>query len=279
MKRFLVIMAILMGMVYMFLETVEKKRNEDWLYLVACDVGQGDAFLVYRGSTQILVDTGRGEKVLECLGRHMPLGDRKIELVLISHDDEDHDGALGKVEARYEVGKVIKGEVKQGDLVRVGEVEMEILWPEKRHDPGSYINHDPGSWKRGNSESTVAWLRWREFDVLFTGDIGEKEEKQIIEVISTHSGNVLYTFTGMYFGLEVLKVSHHGSRYSSSDLFIQSISPKLALIGVGKNSYGHPTEEVLERLRKVVGIKIRRTDLNGEIVVVSDGNKFWLLED
>jgi len=269
MKKWLIVLALMMGMVYVFLETVEKKRNEDWLYLVACDVGQGDAFLVYRGSTQILVDTGRGEKVLECLGRHMPLGDRKIELVLISHDDEDHDGALGKVEARYEIGKVIRGEVKQGDLVRVGEIEMEILWP-------TYAEASAGKpLERGNSESTVAWLRWREFDVLFTGDIGEKEEVSVLGWIS-RSRNAPQVQSRS--GIEILKVSHHGSRYSSSDLFIQSISPRLALIGVGKNSYGHPTEEVLERLRKVVGIKVKRTDLDGEIVVVSDGNKFWLLE-
>jgi competence protein ComEC len=255
MKKWLIVLALMMGTVYVFLETVEKKRKGDWLYLVACDVGQGDAFLVYRESTQILVDTGRGEKVLECLGRHMPLGDRKIELVMISHDDEDHDGAFEKVEARYEIGKVIRGEVKQGDLVRVGEIEMEILWPMA----GKPL-------ERGNEESTVAWLRWREFDVLFTGDIGEREEGEVL---------------GEYdiLGLEVLKVSHHGSRYSSSDLFIQSISPKLALIGVGKNSYGHPAEEVLDRLEKVVEIRVKRTDLDGEIVVVSDGNKFWLLED
>jgi competence protein ComEC len=145
--------------------------------------------------------------------------------------------------------------VKQGDLVRVGEIEMEILWPMA----GKPL-------ERGNEESTVAWLRWREFDVLFTGDIGEREEGEVL---------------GEYdiLGLEVLKVSHHGSRYSSSDLFIQSISPKLALIGVGKNSYGHPAEEVLDRLEKVVEIRVKRTDLDGEIVVVSDGNKFWLLED
>jgi len=254
MKKWLIVLALMMGVVYIFLETVEKKRKGDLLYLVACDVGQGDAFLVYRGSTQILIDTGRGENVLECLGRHMPLGDRRIEVVMISHDDEDHDGALGEVEARYEIGKVIRGEVKQGDLVRVGEIEMEVLWPE-----------DLRSGRRSNSESMVAWLKWREFDVLFTGDIGEREEGKVLEEYDI-------------LGLEVLKVSHHGSRYSSSDLFIQSISPKLALIGVGKNSYGHPAEEVLERLKKIAGIKIKRTDLNGEIVVISDGNKFWLLE-
>ena len=100
-------------------------------------------------------------------------------------------------------------------------------------------------------------------------------------MLCTHSGRARLASTPGECGisdLEVLKVSHHGSRYSSSDLFIQSISPKLALIGVGKNSYGHPAEEVLDRLEKVVGIKVKRTDLNGEIVVVSDGNKFWLLE-
>jgi competence protein ComEC len=73
-----------------------------------------------------------------------------------------------------------------------------------------------------------------------------------------------------------LKIAHHGSKYSTSEEFLQAVNPKTAVIGVGENSYGHPTAEVLQRLEKF-GIQVLRTDTNGTVKFVSDGNDIKLI--
>ena len=73
----------------------------------------------------------------------------------------------------------------------------------------------------------------------------------------------------------VLKVAHHGSKYSTSDIFLETVKPGIAVISVGKNSYGHPTQETLKRLEEF-GIKILRTDTNGDVNMVSDGKNIIL---
>jgi beta-lactamase superfamily II metal-dependent hydrolase len=112
--------------------------------------------------------------------------------------------------------------------------------------------------KHQNKHLQFAWNKYGKDSFLFTGDIDTKAEKQLV-----NSGeNILAT---------VLKVAHHGSKYSTSDLFLQNVKPEFAVIEVGKNTYGHPTPETLQRLENS-GIKVLRTDINGDIKLISDGN-------
>jgi len=113
-----------------------------------------------------------------------------------------------------------------------------------------------------NVVSVVGVLRYGEFEVLLTGDIGFDEEDELLE-----NGNLI--------DVDVLKVAHHGSKYSRGDEFINKIKPEVAVINVGKNSFGHPTRETLDKLEEV-GAKIYRTDLNGDVEIVSDGQKYWI---
>ncbi|EKD57173.1 MAG: hypothetical protein ACD_57C00389G0003 [uncultured bacterium] len=99
-----------------------------------------------------------------------------------------------------------------------------------------------------------------EFDILLTGDIGAAVERQLASKADLS-------------GIEVLKVAHHGSKHSTSEELLQAVRPKVATIGVGKNQWGHPATEVLERLKQFQ-IPVFRTDLDGEIEIVSDG-KTW----
>jgi competence protein ComEC len=102
----------------------------------------------------------------------------------------------------------------------------------------------------------------REFDALLTGDGDEK----IQHVVLADNG---------FTKIEVLKVPHHGSKTAMTDKFLQTISSSLAVISVGKgNKYGHPAKETIEKIQ-TVGIEIKRTDKDGEIEVVSDGEKWW----
>ena len=109
-----------------------------------------------------------------------------------------------------------------------------------------------------NNNSIVAKLRYNKFSVLFTGDIEKSEE------------NILNKYTSNQLKSDVIKVAHHGSRTSSSEEFIKAVKPKVALIGVGMNNkFGHPNQEIIERLENV-NCKIYRTDEMGEIVLEVD---------
>jgi len=98
---------------------------------------------------------------------------------------------------------------------------------------------------------------------LFTGDISAAAEKELVNNAEVES--------------DVLKIAHHGSKYSTTDLFLGNVAPEYAVIEVGKNNYGHPTSEVLNRLEKF-GIKMLRTDKDGDVKFVSDGNNIQLIK-
>lgn len=252
---------------------IPKKR----LGLVFCNVGQGDATLVSWGKYQMLVDGGPDSSVLSCLGKNMPFWDRKIELVVVTHPQADHMTGIIEVLKRYKVDRfymskvdnpiseidelkrVIKStgvshfELKQGDLIKLGPVNLEVLFP---------IYQDLSYVKDVNEVSTVILGSFGNFDFLLIGDIDEAIEDQL-------------RLTNKLREVEVLKVAHHGSKYSSSMEFLEVVKPKLAVIEVGENRFGHPTKEVLERFR-VIETRVMRTDENGAVKVISDGKRWWV---
>ncbi|MFZ5366541.1 MAG: ComEC/Rec2 family competence protein [Patescibacteria group bacterium] len=263
------------------------------LHLVFCDVGQGDATLLVRGTTQVLVDGGPSDKVLGCLSKHLPFWDRDLEMVILTHPESDHLTGLVSVIERYGVKQLISNSLladsgvfskfrekvieekipvfspKSGDKIKIGNLEIKILYPlEKLGEEIVWkssetpqvlgISTYPGNF---NETAIVSEINFGNFKVLLTGDIGVEEENQL----QTEP-------------VEVLKVAHHGSKYSTSQEFLEKISPELAIISVGAtNRYGHPANEVLKRLRNL-DIKILRTDLDGEIEIISDG-KGWKVRD
>ena len=262
------------------------------LHLIFCDVGQGDAILITKGITQILIDGGPSEKVLGCLSNHLPFWDKDLEMVILTHPEYDHITGLVSVIERYSVKqlssnsllaesgvfnkfreKVIERKIpvfspKAGEKIKIGNLEMEILFPLEKL--GNEI-----VWKSGesphvlglstytgnfNETAIVSLLKFGNFRALLTGDIGAEQEGEIAIELE---------------GVDILKVAHHGSKYSTTEEFLEKIKPALAVISVGaSNRYGHPTNEVLERLRNL-GVEILRTDINGEIEVVSDGKSWY----
>ena len=223
---------------------------DDKLHVIFCDVGQGDASLVVRGNFEMLIDTGpEGSKVLDCLAKHMPFWDKKLEILLNSHPDNDHIGGLKGIEKHYQVMQLIGADKPiVGDVIRYGDLQFDVVWTDRKEIEDT------------NQASVVGILKWKGFKALFTGDIPTEEELAMIR------DKVLEK-------VDVLKVAHHGSKYSSSELFLRRIEPKVAVISVGKkNSYGHPSPETLSRL-DAIRSRILRTDQDGEveIVVESDG--------
>lgn len=276
------------------------------LHLVFCDVGQGDAILAIKGSTQILVDGGPNEKVLSCLSNHLPFWDREIELIVLTHPEADHLTGLISVIQRYKATQIVGNSLvaesgifkkfreevvgrqipvhspKAGEEIKVGKIKLQILYPEEKLGEEIVWKADKEGLAGGqenysqvlgkafvpftgnfNKTSIVSLLDFGEFQALLTGDIGTEEEEKIIHQPVLENKEI-----------EVLKVAHHGSKYSTSAEFLKAIKPKLAVISVGANNrWGHPTAEVLERL-SAAGTKILRTDFVGEIEIVSDG-KGW----
>ena len=141
--------------------------------------------------------------------------------------------------------------VKQGDVINIEQnMKIRVLFPEKNLIGDNILNNN----------SLVFKIEYKEFQMLFTGDIEEIAEKKICSKYK--NTNILEA--------TVLKVAHHGSKTSSTIDFINAVNPKIALIGVGENNkFGHPNELVLDRLSDL-GTKIYRTDESGEIVLVVD---------
>ena len=235
------------------------------------DVGQGDSSLVItpNGKT-LLIDTGEEENVLlEYLLDRQIL---KLDYVLISHFDSDHCFNLIEIIENLKVKNLLISKqteetelfnqtinlcqkhnvnvviMEAGNTLKIDkEISLKILWPTKNE-----INLI-------NENSIVAKLEYKEFSMLFTGDIGEKTEQKLLEM---YSKNILKS--------TVLKVSHHGSKASSSNEFLNAVMPQISTIGVGKNNlFGHPAENTIEKLREI-GSKIYRTDINGEITIKVD---------
>lgn len=254
------------------------QRPDDRLHLYFCDVGQGDAALITYHSTQILVDGGPDTRVLVCLEGAMPFWDRQIEMVVNTHPEKDHLTGLIDVMDRYRVTSLFLNPHEQqtalynnfleavkkegaavrfpsaGDKVRLAGMELNFIWPT---DQPQILGVTTGV-SDVNETSIVTELSFGNFKALLTGDISRKIEDNL-ELTD----------------VEVLKVGHHGSRFSTGENILKKTTPELAVISVGPNSYGHPTEEVLKRLSDGT-IRTLRTDKEGTIEIVTDGNEWGL---
>ncbi len=232
------------------------------------DVGQGSAILVEApNSNQVLIDGGPSDAVLAKLGENLPLGDRQIELVILTHPDSDHLSGLIEVLKRYEVGRILESGIadnsaeyqvwndliaekkipvifaQAGQTVKVADnLAIKILYPLAK------INGQ--DFKNTNATSLVGKIIYGQNSVLFTGDAEEQTEQPLLLI-------------GADLKADILVVGHHGSKTSTSAEFLATVAPQIAVIQVGlKNKYGHPTPEVLARLK---GVNIFRTDLDKDV--------------
>lgn len=266
------------------------------LHIVMCDVGQGDAMLLMQGFTQVLIDGGPNDSVIGCLSDRMPWFDTTIEIVVLTHPHLDHLGGLTQVLELYDTKLFVathaisssKAFSTLSDFVRSKHIktlspqtttifragglsftslpsqefafESESPWDFEEFNTDSDLKPYSGDL---NETSIVLLMNYKDVSMLLTGDISTTEEQALID-------------RGVINPVDVLKVAHHGSKYSSSDDFLKLLTPKWALVSVGKaNRYGHPSSDVLMRL-DAVGAKILRTDESGEIELVSDGKTLQL---
>ncbi len=248
---------------------------EDGLLTVAfLNVGQGDAvFIETPSGSQVLVDGGKGRIVLRELGKVMAFYDRNIDVVLATHPDMDHIGGLPDVFNRYDVSLFIESGVEDGGAdsealsvavkkerltpvyARSGmkfildeSVELHILFPDR-----------PAKNLEANTGSVVVKLIYKDTSFLLTGDSPAGIE------------TYLTSLYGDFLESNVLKLGHHGSKTSSSDIFLGFVNPEYAVVSAScDNQYGHPHKEVLEKLERL-GVKKLSTCENGTIIFESDG--------
>lgn len=178
----------------------------------------------------------------------------KIRTAIISKQGEDSEN-YKKFKEIVKKKKIKVSVVKKGDRLNIEKgLYFDILWPNNERIIQENIL---------NNNSIVCELHYKNFSMMFTGDIEEIAENQIL---NDYKNNI------NIFNSTVLKVGHHGSKTSSTQEFIEVVKPKIALIGVGENNkFGHPSDEVLERLERL-GTKVYRTDQMGEIALNIDNN-------
>lgn len=243
------------------------------------DVGQGDGiFITGPSGQQILIDGGPNLDALAGMGKRMSFFDRSIDLLILSHPDNDHVFALPDVLERYNVQTVLlTGVVHDNsryeemlDIIERKKIPVIVADPAKDIDLGDGLRLDvlwpqPVFFQKdaegaSNDTSIVLRLTYGEDSVLFTGDMEKDAEDAVLAA-------------GMNMDADVLKVAHHGSRTSTSTGFLLAVSPTLAVISVSaENSYGHPHPHVINRLRHY-SIPIRVTAWEGTITLDLDGKE------
>jgi len=256
---------------------VFQQENNVFLKVEFFDVGQGDAeFIETPAKQQVLIDGGPDMSILEKLGKTMPFFDRYIDLIVLTHPEQDHMNGLIEIIKRYKVGAIITTGVvrdteqyrelintikekqipiyiaKSGGQIDFGNnITMQILYPFKNM-AGEQLSDS-------NSSSIVSKLIYNDFETLFTGDIEKATENELVG-------------SGLNLQADILKIAHHGSKTSTSDAFLKAVDAMLAIIEVGKdNQYGHPHQEVLDRLKNM---EILQTGKDGNIKILSDGLSF-----
>ncbi|MBN2186716.1 MAG: MBL fold metallo-hydrolase, partial [Dehalococcoidia bacterium] len=244
---------------------------DDKLHVSFLDVGQGDAIFIQTPSRQnILIDGGPDPQRINLeLSEKLPFWDRTIDLMVSTQPHADHITGLVEVLERYKVKQALKSEVpydsfiyrewlklvEQKQIERViaragckiylgGGIKMEVLNPPEGLFEGT--SHDI------DNNGVVLRLRWGEVSFLFTADIRQEAEFELIG----QRANLRST---------VLKVAHHGSKTSTTPQFLAAVGPEVAVISAGAdNPFRHPSPEVVERLVDSLGEdKVYRTDENG----------------
>jgi competence protein ComEC len=254
------------------------------LQIYALDVGQGDSELIITPEGKsVLIDAGTPQAADEVVAALRKRDVRSLDLAVATHPHADHIGGMTSVIENFGVKNFLDSgqEYSSKEYLRMLDaldkkgikvidakkgmkfdldsgVSLEVLNPPSNDQ---WIRNVRRGGSVENANSVVLRLSYGNFFMLFTGDAETETEDLMMK-------------SGVPLRAQVLKVGHHGSRYATSDRFLEAVAPEDAVISVGAgNRYGHPAQQTLDRLRKA-GVKVYRTDLNGEIAIVTDGNTF-----
>ena len=252
------------------------------LRISVLDVGQGDAILLEADSgARMLIDGGPDPDLLvRRLDERIPVWDRRIDIVLLTHPHEDHAAGLAGLVPRYRIGAVAETgmatdgasvrelravaarnsirrvRLASGDTLAFGQARIEVVWPPRDTLPAIV----PTTGRAINDTSLVLDVSMGRQRALLTGDIEDDKDDLLLDRLRRDGRR-----------WDLLKVAHHGSATASSQPLLEALRPRLSIISSGvDNRYGHPAPATLERLRDV-GSSIWRTDVRGTFSVAFDG--------
>jgi len=258
------------------------KYSSDELQVIFLDIGQGDAMLIKTPQNNYgLIDSGPNNNIINALGKYIPSYVSTLDFVILTHPDKDHVEGFIELSKRFKINnlfinKIYKdnglvtslkeslevNRIKQLSLFSVNDftydgLNFEIIWPNNNRDL-KFLD--------SNDTSISLLIEYKNLGILTLGDISDTFEESLLEKLKDKD-------------IDILKVSHHGSKTSSSEKFIASIKPKISIISASKdNNYGHPAESVVETLSKS-GSLIYKTYENGSIKSIYDGSNLIINEE
>lgn len=236
--------------------------------IVFLDIGQGDATLILFKQKVILIDAGADITTINSLDKYLPYFNREIDLLIITHPHSDHIGGLYELSKRYKIVDVLMnhscisgverdllGSVKSDYSGRIFDIEHEPLQIEiKDLKVANFLAYDRVQSRNScaqsydgnlNNDSIITFLNYENFEILLMGDLEAKLESSVIKKLE----NVRESDRDSLF---ILKAGHHCSKTSSSESFLKSIEPDIAICSAGQgNRFKHPSKEVLERFDKL----------------------------
>lgn len=277
----LIILIILTISIWYF---IFQYKNNGYLKVVFLDVGQGDAIYIEApNGRQMLIDGGPDAKLLSSLSKVMPFADRSIDMIVATHPDSDHIGGFPLLLDNYKVTSILENGAKGDSKISTSLEEkilkkkinkiiakrgMHIILDDKRNIYFDILFPDRDITNfESNDASIVGKLVYGENSFMLTGDA------------SLYTENLIeWNENSKTLDADVLKLGHHGSRTSSSILWLKKVSPEIAIISVDKgNKYGHPHKELLDRL-SFLHIPFLSTADIGNIIFESDGRKLIYLK-
>jgi len=274
---YILIFSIFAICIFVWYFTFFKETNTKYLKVIFLDVGQGDSIYIEApNGKQVLIDGGPDATLLSRLSEVMPFADRSIDMLIATHPDTDHIGGFPLLIDNYKIKSIIENGIKADTQIFDGLEErvlknkitkivarkgMHIILDEKRNIYLDILfpDRDVSSFE-SNDASLVGKLVYGESSFMFVGDS------------SLYTENLIeWNETTETLDSDVLLIGHHGSRTSSSLLWLEKVSPEIAIISAGKNNrYGHPHKELLDRLSSLE-IPYLTTYEKGNIIFKSDG--------
>ena len=253
-------------------EPVNKIISKENFSIHFIDIGEGDSIIINSNNEYALIDTGKYEYKNKLINYIKRLDINEFKYVFATHAHDDHIGSMATIIREYKVDRffipnqksnnksyeyLLKELNKKNIALETPNIDDEFILNDKKIKI-IYLDQDKEDL---NDTSIILKVTYKNNTFLLTGDATKEEELKTLD---------------KDLKSDLLKIAHHGSKYSSSAQFLTKVKPEYAIISVGKdNEYHHPHQITLDKLNKL-NAKIYRTDINGNIIAYSDGNNIYI---